>query len=54
LGTGFRIIGGDQRKETTDAGLNTVIWVEWSDRARHKWKPALLAGFSVNIGSFPN
>ena len=54
LGTGLRLLGGE-KKDGTDSGFSTVIWVEWAERARvKKWQPALLVGFSVNVGSFPN
>ncbi|XXF76698.1 hypothetical protein P2318_27120 [Myxococcaceae bacterium GXIMD 01537] len=53
-GIGLRLLGGVQQTGDTDAGLSTVIWLEYSGRGRSRNGWALLTGFSVNIGSFPN
>jgi hypothetical protein len=40
--------------EDRNTNLRTVLWYELSRRARSSWEAAVLAGFAVNFGNFPN
>jgi hypothetical protein len=40
--------------DNSNTNLRTVLWFEWSKRQREQWRQAILAGFAVNFGAFPN
>jgi hypothetical protein len=40
--------------EDRNTNLRTVLWYELSRRERSNWEAAVLAGFAVNFGNFPN